>query len=350
MVTQKRNMVLLPEHLRIIDNTEQFYSAWLEAKRERRLFPASMYWKDVGTRTYLYHTPVTGGSPTSLGPRCEETELVLQAYQLKTSQINERLTGAATKLEMALAQYGALKLPKLMDLPGQILREMDLQGHLGTNLLVVGTNAFPAYEIAAGERFASGLDETEDFDVTWCRGALPGQLEVDVVGSPLMSVLKSVDSSFTMSKRAPYQALNSQAYEVEMLAAPSVQKTLTPQEVFRPAAMPEQEWLLLGKPIRHVVCTQSGAPAPLVVPDPRWMGLHKLWLSQKETRKATKRPKDKLQGELLLDAVARNMQQSYPMNVDFVLSLPDDLLPVFNEWASQYGFVPQADQPAPSWA
>lgn len=254
----------------------------------------------------------------------------------------------------SLAQYRALRLPQIMGLPARILRELDLRGDLGASLIVVGTNAFAAYEIEARERFARGLDETEDFDPGWCRGASnalqpaepPGQR---LVGSPLFSALKKVDSSFRLNKARPYQAINNNGYEAELLTAPSVMKTLSPSEVFSTAAIPEREWLLLGRLLRHVVCASDGTPAPLVVPDPRWMGLRKLWLAKKPTRRGDKQDKDPRQGELLLGAVAHKMTSADPMDVGFVRSLPVELLDEFNAWAARNDFVPGKDDARRWW-
>ena len=38
---------------------------------------------------------------------------------------------------------------------------------------------------------------------------------------PLLSALRSVDASFDLNHRRPYQAINRKGYEVELLAAPS---------------------------------------------------------------------------------------------------------------------------------
>ena len=69
----------------------------------------------------------------------------------------------------------------------------------------------------------------------------------------MFSALKKVDSSFRLNKARPYQAINNNGYEVKPLTAPSVMKTLSASEVFSTEAIPEQEWLLLGRPLRHVV-------------------------------------------------------------------------------------------------
>ena len=92
----------------------------------------------------------------------------------------------------------------------------------------------------------------------------------------------SPGSGFSMADLAlaamlrPYQAVSSDGYEVEPLAAPSTHP-LPKNEAFDPmASLIEQKWLLRGTAVSVVVSTVRGRAAPLVVPDPRWMALHKL--------------------------------------------------------------------------
>lgn len=342
------------EELRIIANTGQFYEALLAAMRDAQTLPDQMSWKTVSGADYLYEWRHDAGQPKSRGRRSPETEELFSRFKSDRAAADERIASISARMASSLVQYRALRLPQIMELPARILRELDLRGDLGTNFLVVGTNAFAAYEIEARERFARGLDETEDFDLGWCRGASIAlqpaeQASRRLVGSPLFSALKKVDSSFRLNKAKPYQAINNNGYEVELLTAPSVMKTLSSSEVFATAAIPEQEWLLLGRPLRHVVCARDGTPAPLVVPDPRWMGLHKLWLAKKPTRRADKKDKDARQGELLLSAVARKMAPAYSMDVDFVLSLPAELIDEFNAWAARNNFVPGRNDARQWW-
>ena len=122
-----------------------------------------------------------------------------------------------------------------------------------------------------------GNEETEHFDLAWCRGSkvslatLLGQKPNG--GKTLFGVLKSIDSSYQISKRRPYQAFSNDGYEVELLASPSTHR-LPKNEAFDPmASMIEQEWVLRGTAVSVVVATVRGRAAPLVAPDPRWMAL-----------------------------------------------------------------------------
>ena len=89
------------------------------------------------------------------------------------------------------------------------------------DLLVVGTNAFVAYELFIGAKLPTGNEETEDFDLAWCRGSKVS------------------------------------------LATPSTHP-LPKNEAFDPmASLIEQEWLLKGTAVSVVVATVRGRAAPL---------------------------------------------------------------------------------------
>ena len=62
--------------------------------------------------------------------------------------------------------------------------------------------------------------------------------------------------------------------------------------------------------------------------------LHKLWMAAQAKRNPLKRPKDRIQGLALLDAVARAMPH-YPLNDDFVAQLPAQLRQHFLDWQAQ---------------
>ena len=70
------------------------------------------------------------------------------------------------------------------------------------------------------------------------------------------------------------------------------------------------------------------------------MALYKLWLSKKPERKESKKPKDRRQGEVLLDACRFFLRDNYPMDIDFVLDLPSELRDVFSAWATGSGYDP----------
>lgn len=335
------------EALRLCANLAQRHDAWIDAINRLDKLPASMYWVTKDGRDYLTIKSSASEPGKSQGARSTETEARYESYHQERAAAKVALAETETALLDTIRSYRGHRLPMATNRPAAILRELDIQGLLGTDLLVVGTNAFAAYEIEAGARFAAGIaDETDDFDLSWCRGSKVSLSKANdrPIGSPLMRALKVVDSSFTINKGKRYQALDRTGYEVELLAAPSMFRTLPENEVFEPLPVfQEQEWLLQGRAVRHVVVSRDLKTCPICAPDPRWMALHKIWLADKPERKATKRPKDQKQGEALLDLVRDRMPISYPLDIDFVFDLPDELRSLFDIWASSRNFLPSKE-------
>jgi hypothetical protein len=150
----------------------------------------------------------------------------------------------------------------------------------------------------------------------------------------IWDMLKAIDPTFTVNTERTFQARNAKAYEVEILVAPSRAQTMARTDRPRPVPLPEQEWLLEGRPVDQVVICRDGSPARIVAPDPRWFALQKLWMSGQAKRNPLKRGKDLKQGMILLDAVAEAMPQ-YPLDAAFEAALPGELAPHFLRWSEQ---------------
>jgi len=330
---------------RVIANLEGAYDQWVDARRRLAELPVSMYWQSKGGVDYLAVKQLSSDPGTTVGPRSPDTERAYADFRTEKDDLKRRVSSADALINDRAAQYRALRLPVLADRQGELLRALDIEGLLRNDLLVVGTNAFAAYELLCGAKFPVGNEETEDFDLAWCRDSEVSLSATTRALTPptrrsLFSVLQSVDPSYKLNPRKPYQAINADGYEVELLAAPS-RAPLPKNEAFAPmVSLVEQEWLLKGRAISLVVATVRRRACPLYVPDPRWMALHKLWLAQKPERSAAKKPKDKRQGEVLLDACRLFLADTYPLDIDFVLDLPHELRDHFNAWAERNSFDP----------
>ena len=328
---------------RVMANLEQAYVAWVEARRALEQLPVSMYWQTKGSTDYLTVKYNSADPGKSLGPRSPQTEALYESHQHDKAMYKDRAHKADALVSERAGLYRRLRLPALPDQQAEILRSLDTEDLLGTDLMVVGTNAFVAYQLACNARFPAGDEETEDFDLTWCRGSKASLSSAgkEGAGKTLLGVLRKIDASYRINPRKPYQARNDNGYEVELLAAPSTHP-LPKGEAFEPmVSLIEQEWLLQGRPLSVVVATLRGRACPLYVPDPRWMALHKLWLARKPERNAAKRPKDQRQGEVLLDATRHFLPSSHPLDVGFVMDLPEELRPHFDNWCQSRQFVPQ---------
>lgn len=322
-------MKLSSEQLRILENLAVSYDTWMQALRATTTLAPWLQWKSRNGKDYLYEVRNRRGDSTSLGPRSPETESLYAAYEnRREARQTARSRADAVRAAMSdtLRQYRSLRLPMIDIMAGKVLRMADERGLMGSALLVVGTNTMAVYEIEARERFATGLDSTNDFDMTWAARE-PVAYALRAPGNaPIMDMLKEVDETFSCNYEKPFQARNAEAYEVEILIAPSVVANYPAAEPLRPVPLPEQEWLLLGQTVSHTVMSLDGLPARMTVPDPRWMALHKLWLADKKERSRLKVDKDRRQGQLLLDAVRRLMPH-YPLDDAFIRSVPSELRP-----------------------
>lgn len=346
MAYKKADFIPFPSDAgQVIANLEAAYDQWHQARQTVASLPSSVFWQTKGGVDYLAVKHGSYDSATTTGARSAETEAQFASFVTKKEAAKKRVTEADTLIEQRALQYRALRLPVMLDKQGELLRALDVAGLLRNDLLVVGTNAFAAYEVLCGVRFPAGNEPTQDFDLAWCRGSNVSlaRLSPDPDVSrrkSLMAVLQSIDSTYKLNPKKPYQAINSVGYEVELLAAPS-RAPLPKHEAFEPmVSLVEQEWLLCGKAAFVVVATQRHRSCPLYVPDPRWMALHKLWLAKKPERNAQKRPKDARQGEVLLDACRYFLADAYPLDIDFVFALPSELRDLFNDWAQRNSFVP----------
>ena len=319
--------VILPfsaEQERALINMRQRYDAWIEAERELYSLPYDLRRKKVGDYEYLYEIFDRSGNGKSLGAWDGEKQSQLEEYRAAKAALKERRDGARDALGESSRIARALRLPLLSADAGPILREADKRSLLGSHLLVVGTNAMAAYALEAAGTFRDVPDETEDFDLAWAA-------DEPEDGTQLWDMLKAVDPTFTINTEREFQARNAKAYEVELLVAPSRVATLAGKDRPRPVPLPEQEWLLPGRRVDQVVPCRDGSPARIVAPDPRWFALHKLWLGAQAKRNPLKRRKDTVQGAALLDAVAEAMPH-YSLGHEFVESLPDELMPYWEEW------------------
>lgn len=326
------------EQLRSLVNLRQRYEVWIDAERKLRALPYDLRRKRVGGRDYLYEIFDRRGNGKSLGAMTVETEQRLEAYRAEKAELKDRRAASSSLLDESSRLVRALRLPLLASEAGAILREADKRRLLGTHLMVVGTNALPTYAVEAGGFLADAPDETEDFDLAWTKAeAEPGE-------QPLWSLLKAVDETFTVNSERAFQARNRRAYEVEILVAPSRVEGMFRTDKPRPVPLPEQEWLLAGTPVDHVVACRDASPARVLAPDPRWFALHKLWLSAQDKRDPLKRRKDFRQGTAVLNAVELAMPR-YPLDAAFERSLPSELEPMYRDWRAA-----AEAKPSPGWA
>ena len=309
--------------LRTLANLAQDYEVWLTDARV--VEPGRLTWKRVGQHEYLYRIRDGHGNGSSLGPRSENTEAQFEAY----AAARARLTTVSNRMAIECALYRTHQLPLLPPFAGAALRQLDIDRQLGQDgVLVVGTNALLAYALEAGEAFGPELTATDDFDLTWVR-------QTPIAERPVIDSLKRADKSWTVNEERTFQVLNRHGEEIELLLPRQLQAMFPRTSGLRPIPLPEQDWLLPGRHVSHVVAAMDRKPARVVAPDPRWFALHKLWLADKPERNPLKKAKDREQGEHVLSLVADHMPH-YPLDEAFAADLPAELQGYFERWQDEH--------------
>jgi hypothetical protein len=326
------------EQSRVAVNLRQHYNTWIDVERHLLALPHDMRWETMHGSEMLCKLRDAGSDPALVGPRSPATEAVLDQYRADKARLTARRLEAARRLDETSRLYRVLRLPLIASEAAAILRELDRRTLLGEHLLVVGTSAVPVYALEAGGFLADAPDETQDFDLAW-RSLQPPEGE-----TPVWSALKAVDPTYTVNTEMGFQALNAGGYAVDLLVAPSRVAGLVRRDRPRPVPMETQEWLLRGRVVDHVVVARDGSPARIVAPDPRWFGLHKLWLSAQDARNPLKRDKDGRQGTAVLNAVDEAMPH-YRLDAGFQAALPPALATVFQTWRASR----PVSQVLPAW-
>lgn len=320
------------EQVRVAVNLRQQYDAWMGIERRLLALPYALEWRTADGTTTLWQQATPDSPPELAGPRSDGTEASFAAWQTDKAELTARRGDILRRLEETTQLYRLLQLPLIASEAASILRELDRRSLLGTQLLVIGTNAVPAYAMEAGGFLADTPDETQDFDLTWTATVTPQGVTPEGA-TPVWSALKAVDRTFTVNAERTWQALNAGGYAVDLLAAPSRIGSMSARDRPRPVTTATQEWLLNGRAVDQVVVARDGSPARLVVPDPRWFALHKLWLCAQEDRNPLKRDKDSRQGTTLLNAIEERMPH-YHLDEAFQAELPPPLAAVFRTWGS----------------
>jgi hypothetical protein len=320
------------EQRRNLQNLLQFYETWKEVSSELGQLPGGMYWRVINSREYLYKYVTNAGikQSTSIGPKTPETEAIAEDFLQKKRDLQERLEAIEGRIKVLAPIMRVLNLPAIDETAGKILRALDQVSYLGKNVLVIGTYAMTAYETTAETRFAEGFDATEDLDFTIVVD--PANPTDSDFPRRLLLTLKEVDKSFLISHSSPKTAVNKAGYRVDLLISNDLAPTMQRAMPWKPEPLDGQEWLRLGTPVQQVLIDFTGWPVLVTAPDPRYFALHKLWLSKRPKRiREGKAAKDLAQGRMLLNAI-REFVPHYPVNDEFVASLPNALRDVFVEF------------------
>jgi len=301
----------------LIDAVETF-DAWREADMiRRRRFAGSMRWVERSGHQYLLRK--IGQRERSLGRQSDETNAAYESFVRGRDQNHDQLSGLAAKLDQMAPINRAQGLGRVPKIAARILRQLDERELLGSQLIVVGTNALFAYEAKAGVRVESGLMATEDVDLLLDirqRLSLVGR-EVRQTG--LLGLLRRVDHSFSPRRSLDFRAVNRDGYYVDLIRPQErdILRSTTPDALsdladeLHGSPIAGLAWLVNAPKFEAVAIADDGYPVRLVCPDPRVFALHKAWISRDVTRDPRKKGRDIEQARTAADIASSRFGMSF---------------------------------------
>jgi hypothetical protein len=310
---------LTNEQRRQLIDTQQAYAAWRPAANELARIGTLRSQTSKGKR-YVYE--VHGNVRKSLG---RETPALLRR---KTQYAERRnaLRATVKALEKRLGEMApvnrALGLGRIPTIAARVLRALDAEGLLGKHIIVAGTNALYAYETATGTVLPREHVATSDADLLWDTDKSLLLAATGVRREGIMGILRRVDRSFVADYG--FNATNADGYVVDLLC-PETDDLLTIGEGADLVAtpMPGVAWLLAAPRLEQITVGEDGRPLLMVVPEPRTFALHKLWVSELNSRNPVKRPRDASQARVVAELVRVYLRK--PLSAKDMPWLPREL-------------------------
>jgi hypothetical protein len=291
---------LSAEQRRIAIDTAQLYDHLLELRAERRAVRGGLHWKKVGGHEYLVRTTDRNGGNRSLGPRSPRTEELFREVTETKRDLDDRIRSINQEIARQAKFCVAAGVNRVPRLAADIVRSLDAAGLLGAHLIILGSHALYAYEMAAGVQLKAGLLQTEDLDTL-----LNTKAEIELAGSirsaGLLGVLQRVDRTFRPRRKRSFRAVNAKGFMVDLIRAP-IDSNGGLSSIGRAGDLIADqlrglEWITALPPMSQIVIASNGFPVRFVVPEPRVFTLHKLWVSLEPTRDPIKRRRDFRQAE-----------------------------------------------------
>ena len=289
----------------------QAHQAYLKALQATLPFKGGMHWKKIKGREYLYQYRDRYGHGRSLGPRSPATEDIWAEFTRQRREVAARLRTQRQRWAEAARFCRAALIHRVPDPVTRILRHLEHGDFSGAPLLVVNTQALHAYEFAAGVFIDA--PKTSPF---WSGAAsrLTLATAAELPPGEFLRRLRRAERSFQLLPGDDLAAVNKAGFAVRLLRPPTIRsqprlqgKAVPGARI--PAATGDLTALVSSPEFSQVVIGQRGDPVTMVVPDPRALALHKLWLSQQPERDPWRQKRDRLQATALAELILRYLPQ-----------------------------------------
>jgi hypothetical protein len=317
---------LSAEQRRQLIDAQQVFSSWRPLSVELSGL-GGLYWNTSKGARYLYRK--RNGVRTPLGRETPELAQRKQDEDARARRLRSLVRPLAARMAQMAPVNRALQLGRLPTLAAEILRLLDQEALLGNHLIVAGTNALFAYEVAAGVVLGGEHIATGDADLLWDSRRFLELAGSRVRRDGIMGLLRSIDDSF--EAHYGFNATNSKGYIVDLIC-PEIDgqpPTISDGPDLSATPMTGAQWLLDAPRFEQVIIGADGLPLRIVVPEPRTFALHKLWLSRRTDRQPLKRPRDEAQARIVAELARKYFGLAFkPTEMSW---LPKDLSALIGE-------------------
>jgi hypothetical protein len=301
----------VPDFLELTENQTRQYidaqalmRAQAEAREDAAQVRGSMIWRELRGVRYLIRTSTTSAQKT-MGPDSEDTQAIYERFMARTQAATARVKSLAARLEEQRKLnrvYGVGRAPNIII---KVLDALQKAG-IASQFLTVGTNAIYAYESACGVRVGNEAMATRDMDLlfdTRQRTAFVSTLRR--LDSSLLAVLRKADPSFRVLRSQLQTAVNDDGYEIDIIRRnakdgdPHPLRMSNNEDELWAVQVSSGEKMVAGRKFHQLVVAASGQMAMMQTLHPLDFVRIKTSLSSDPQRDPLKRPKDKLQAELV---------------------------------------------------
>jgi len=313
----------------VIDS-EQLFLAFQDAAMQNQSCQGGMHWKTVAGKDYLYRIHDRLGNGKSLGVKSEKTQEIYNKFTQRKALLKNRLTELKDRLNIQAKINAAYRVGHVENNVAAICEQLNRANLLGTNIMIIGTNALHAYEALAGVRFQSDIMATTDIDLLWnhtSKLSLVTSKELQPEG--LIGLLRHADKSFEIIQTQPFRAVAKSGYMVDLIQQmPNPPWSDEPDRFFENDLIAtdiwNMKWLLSAPKIKQAVIALNGDIFNITVPDPRAFAMFKWWMAQSDERRASKKQRDAAQARAVIQLIVEHLphlnknwsaMKSFPKNI-----------------------------------
>ena len=264
----------------------------------------SMIWRELRGVRYLIRTSAASAQKT-IGPDSADTQAMYDRFMGRKQSAEARVKSLTARLEEQRKLnrvYGVGRAPNVIIKVLNALQKVGIAGQF----LTVGTNAIYAYESACGVRVGNEAMATRDMDLlfdTRQRAAFVSTLRR--LYTSLLAVLRKADPTFRVLRDQLQTAVNDDGYEIDIIRRtakdgdPHPLRMSSNEDDLWAVQVSSGEKMVAGRKFQQLVVAASGQMALMQTLHPLDFVRIKTQLALSLQRDPLKRPKDKLQAEVV---------------------------------------------------